>query len=161
MIQTRVTGLGELKAKFAQIPSDVSKKVLRRMGSAGTKVFKPAIIGATPRRTGRAQSAVIVKFAREKSNEQQATYIVTYRMGKRQQQIKRGKQVQNLDAWYITLVERGHRKRVGKKRGKALRQAGGGMVAGRFFFAKALVGAQRKALTAMVDAGNAEIKKLL
>lgn len=162
---TRVLGLDELKAKFKQAPTDVSKKVLRRMGSAGAKAFKPAVIAATPRLTGRAKAAVIVKFTRENSNDTQATYIVTYRTGKKQQRVKRGRgknaRIVNLDAYYIKWVERGHRKRVGKKRGKALRQAGGGMVPGKFFFAKALRETHDKALRGMIDTGNTEMKKVL
>lgn len=162
---TRVLGLEDLKAKFKQLPTDAGKKVLRRMASAGAKVFKPAIVAATPRKTGRAQAAVLIKFVREQSNDEQSTYIATYRMGNRQQQVKRGRgknaRFVNLDAYYIRFVERGHRKRVGRLRGRKLRNAQGGMVAGRFFFARALRESNEKALDAMIDAGNAEMKKLI
>lgn len=178
--QTKIIGLDELKARFALLPTDISKKVLRKMGSAGARVIKTAVIAGTPvaaqphRRgvsPGLLRRAAIIKFVREQSSVDQATYIVTYRQGKKAQSI--GKRQVNLDAFYARWVERGHKivprsKRVGTRGGKARyaeskrarQQKAAGRVAGLFFFAAALRVSQAKALTAMVDTGSSEIRRL-
>jgi HK97 gp10 family phage protein len=104
-----VKGLEELKAKFAQLPKDMNAKVLRSGVAAGARVVKTAAIANAPigdsRRghvAGTLKRAAIIKFLPAASNDTQVEYIVTFRMGKRQQRFHR-------DAYYASWVEFGHK----------------------------------------------------
>lgn len=104
-----VKGLEELKAKFAQLPKDLNAKVLRSGVAAGARVVKAAAIANAPigdsRRghvAGTLKRAAIIKFLAAGSNDTQVEYIVTFRMGKRQQRFHR-------DAYYASWVEFGHK----------------------------------------------------
>lgn len=172
--QTRIIGLDELKGRFAQLPTEIGKKVLRKGAGAGARVIKAAEIAGAPEKSGRLKRAAIIKFVREQSTDDQALYVVTFRQGKKQQAVKRGRgakqTIVNLDAFYAKWVERGHRivgrrKKGGTKRARgralrALRSASSGRVLGLFFFAKALAASSDKALRAQVDTMLTEIRKL-
>ena len=180
-----VRGLDELKRYFATVPREAGKRVLRRMASAGAKIVKAGVkarapVGTTLRRRGRQliapgtlKAAIIIKFVREQSNEDQADYIVTARQGNRRSGAKR-KLAASKDAYYAKWVERGHRivprsRRIGTYRGKALyartlnrrRQAATGQVAPHPFFAPGFAATRDEAALAMVNAGAAEMQKLL
>lgn len=182
MIRTRLLGLDELRRTFAQLPGDLGKKVLRRGAGAGARVIKPAVIeeapqAARPHRkgvpTGVLKRAAIIKFVREQSNDEQATYIVTFRQGKKAQ--RAGKGGTNVDAYYAKYVERGHKivprsKRIGiDRRGRAInavtkrqrQKESNRFVPGKFFFAKAVERTQAAALRAMVETMNEEVRKVL
>jgi HK97 gp10 family phage protein len=175
-----VKGLPELKAKFAQIGRDVAKQALRKGGSAGAKIAKQSIKALAPRgATGTLQRAIITKFVRENSDDNQAMYIVTARQGKRLQKgaaIGRKGKVRraSADAYYAKWVERGHRivprsARIGTKHGKAQyretlrarRGRAGGMVPGRFFMARGFAASKERAVSGMVAAMRAEVDKVL
>lgn len=182
MIRTRLLGLADVKRRFAQAPADVSKKTLRRGASAGARAMKPVVIAETPQADrphrkgvmpGLAKRAVIIKYARELSNDDQATFLVTYRQGKRAQRV--GKRGANLDAYYVKYVERGHKivprsRRVGTdRRGRAInavtkrerqRLAGENRVPGKFFFARAIARSQAAALHAMVDTMSDDLRQV-
>lgn len=177
---TRVLGLDDLKRRFAQLPTQFGKKVLRKGAGAGARVIKVAQIAGAPKKTGRLKSAAIIKFVRERSNDNQATYIVTFRQGRRQQALKRGRgksaKLVNLDAYYARFVERGHRN-VARFKGKytdyrlrggrrltglsARRKASNTSTPPHPFFAPALRASQSAALDAEVMAMEVEAKKLL
>lgn len=165
-----VKGLPELRQKFKQISDDVGTKVLRRGGAAGASLLRDAVKAAAPirkkvKRYGRFQvppgtlkAAAIRKFVRQESNLTQATYIVTFRQGKRYQKTGR-------DAFYAKWVERGHRivprrKKVTRLRDLVRAQKSGGFVAGRYFMARAVTANVDAAAQKTVDAMDTAIRKI-
>lgn len=178
-----VKGLDELKRYFSAVPREAGKRVLRRMTAAGAKIVKAGVkaqapTGKTLRRRGgqlvapgTLKAAIIIKFARERSNEDQVDYLVTARQGKRG---AKRKLAASKDAYYAKWVERGHRivarsRRIGTYHGKALyartlrrrRQAATGKVAPHPFFAPGFAATRDEAAQAMVNVGAAEMQKLL
>lgn len=108
-------GTAELAAALRALPGDVSNKVLRKSAIAGARVVRDAVKSLAPvsgglkRRSsgkltppGTLRRAVVLKFAKEKSGSEAATYVVTVRRGKSAQK-------SNRDAFYFSWVERGHR----------------------------------------------------
>lgn len=115
MAEIQVHGLAELKRKFESLPRDISKKLLRKALGASSRQAKLAAVAAAPisarpvrRGKGRVtppgtlKRSAIVFFDRKQSNDTQAVYAVTFRMGKKQQKANR-------DAFYARWVEFGHR----------------------------------------------------
>lgn len=173
---TQVKGLPELRAKFAQIGSDVGKGVLRKGAGAGARVVKAAIALLIPTgATGALKRAEIIKFVREASNDTQAEYIVTFRRGKKFQKgavSKSGRVNRSArDAYYAPFVERGHRTRPaktgtyrgGKSRpGQPARSAAKSSdVQGVFFMKRGIEASQHNALDAMVSTMKIEIDKVV
>lgn len=157
-----VKGLPELKAEFARVEREVRTKVVRKGASVGARALKIAIEPRIPVKSGTLKRALLIKYAREKSNETQAAYVVTFRQGKKLQvgaitkrKGKFFKRVLSQDAYYARFVEGGHQLR---------RKRGGpsvGFVPGRFFFRDAIRGAAPAALQKMVDAMSTEIIKIV
>lgn len=173
-----VTGLDELKQKFAALPGKIGKKVLRKGAGAGAQIVKAAEIAGAPVKSGRLKAAFIVKFVRESSNDEQATFIVTVRQGKKQRQLKRGRgknaKIVDLDAYYAKWVERGHKnvarpkktdlRLTGRRRRSniaARRAASNSVTPPHPFFAPALSRSQTKALDAMVKTMTDETVKAI
>lgn len=109
----KLQGLEDLKRRFREIPHEIATKVLRKGVMAGATLVKKAAIAqigsgepAPQSRSGTLKRAAIVKFIKERSNETQVEYIVTFRKGKRQRSKGR-------DAYYAKWVEFGHRGRGG------------------------------------------------
>lgn len=114
MSTVQVKGLAELKANFAKVNAQVSKKIIRRMAGAGAQVVKKAARSTSLIHdiSGTLRRSVIVKFVREQSNETQAAFIVTYRKGKKfqaGQKAGKGKRKLSSDAFYASWVEFGHK----------------------------------------------------
>ena len=118
---SRLEGGDALKAALLALPAAVEAKVLRKSAIAGAKVVRDAVkanapVGNGPRKRGSGlttppgtiKRAVILKFAKELSDKDSATYVVTVRKGK-------GAQKTNRDAFYWIWVEKGHR--IVRKRG--------------------------------------------
>ena len=173
-----ISGLDDLKQKWAALPDKVGKKVLRKGAGAGAQVVKAAEIAGAPVKSGRLKAAFLVKFVRELSNDDQATFIVTIRQGKKQQQLNRGRgknaRLVNLDAYYAKWVERGHKnvarakktdlRLTGRRRRRNLaarRRASNSVTEPHPFFAPALQSSQAKALDAMVSTMSTEIAKAI
>lgn len=159
---TVVRGLPELKAEFARVEKEVRTRVVRRGASAGARTMKTAIAPRIPVRSGTLKRSLLIKFAREKSNDTQALYVVTFRQGKKLQRgaiTKRGgkffKRVLSQDAFYARWVEHGHKLR--RKKGGS----SSGSVPGKFFFRDGVRGAAPAALQKMVDVMSAEITKIV
>jgi len=138
-VTVHIAGLAELTARLKRLPVQLQKTIVRKAIGAGAQVIKKAAIARTPigkgpvkRGGGRVtqpgvlRSAALVKFIRERSNDQQAVYIITYRRGKKAQRI--GKNATNKDAFYASFVEFGHRivprtHRIGRdRRGRFINQ---------------------------------------
>lgn len=176
-----VKGLPELKAEFARVSRDVGKVVLRRGASAGARVVRAAILPLVPIKSGVLARSLLTKYVRERSNDKQSFYIVTFRRGKKLQvgaiTHRKGKtfrRVLSQDAYYAPWVERGHKivkrsRRIGTYRGKARyattiasrRSGTSGRVPGKFFVKRAAASSAQGALTAMVSTMTAEINKAL
>jgi HK97 gp10 family phage protein len=102
----QLSGLDEIKRRFAAQPALIATKVLRKGVLAGANLVKKAAIAETPFVTGTLRRAAIVKFVSENSNATQVEYIVTFRKGKRQRSKGR-------DSYYASWVEFGHKSRNG------------------------------------------------
>ncbi len=144
-----ITGLAELNNRLKELPVKLQKTIIRKsLGASGAAgVIKKAAIANAPVRTGRLKAAAIVKFLRDKSNDTQSAYIVTFRRGKRAQRV--GKKALNRDAFYASWVEFGHRIVPRRRRGGKGRRRGAaatGSVPGRHFLARAFATAGRQAL---------------
>lgn len=169
-----ITGLAELNKRLRELPAKLQKTIMRRaLGAGGAAgVIKKAAIARAPiasmpvhrgggnvTQPGVLKAAAIVKFLRSESNDTQSVYIVTFRRGKRAQRI--GKRARNLDAFYASWVEFGHKivprvRRTGRdRRGRfinsrtirARRASSGGQVAGRRFLTRAFNEAGQQALS--------------
>lgn len=117
-IIAHLDGLPEFQRALQQLGARVSTRVLRATAAAGARVVRKAVREAAPvgnytgkkRGKGRVtppgvlKYAVVTKFAKERSNADQATYLVTVRQGK-----GRGKGARAGDAYYARWVEEGHR----------------------------------------------------
>lgn len=180
-----VHGLAELEANFRKVSAEVGKKVLRSGAGAGAKMVKSSAKGnvrSLPRRIpskkpghpGLLEKAAIINFRRRESNETQAVYIVTFRQGKKQQSVRRGKQAINLDAFYARWVEGGHKivprsKKVGTRGGKnryahtlkARRTGSTGMVKPYPFLRPALETNVDRVVERMADVVRQEFAKVL
>ena len=157
-----VTGLPELKAEFARVERAMQTRVIRRGASAGAATIKLGINPRIPVKTGTLKRSLLIKYAREKSDETQAVYVVTFRQGKKLQvgaiTKRRGKffkRVLSQDAFYARWVEAGHKLR--RKRGGS----SSGSVPGKFFFRDGVAGSAPTALQKMVDVMSAEITKIV
>ena len=122
-------GAAELSAMLRTLPVEVRQNVLRPAAIAGARIVRDQIKALAPvsgglgrrRPGGRVTApgvlkrAVVLKFAKEKSGPDAATYVVAVRHGKSQQR-------SNRDAFYYLWVEEGHnvvRRRDGPVVGKA------------------------------------------
>lgn len=155
-----VKGLPELKAEFIRIERAVATRVLRKGGSAGAKVVKAAVAQKVPVKSGVLKRSLLVKFAREKSNDTQALYIVTFRQGKKFQagavtkrKGKFFKRVLSQDAFYARWVEAGHHLR---RKGESV-----GYVQGRFFMRDGVRSSAGPAAQKMVDVMTSEINQVI
>lgn len=173
----RIQGLDALNAKFRQIPIDVARKVLRKGPGAAAQLIKKAARPFIHNRTGTLSRSLISKFVREESNDTQAVYIVTARKGKKLQKgqkVGKGFRKTNLDAFYASWVEFGHKivprsKRVGVRHGKARnaetlrarRSASTGVVGGRRFLTPALANNTNQAIEAMKTAIAREFDRVI
>jgi HK97 gp10 family phage protein len=179
-LTVRVIGLDSLNAKFKQIPVDVARKVLRKGPGAAAQLIKRAARPFIHNRTGTLSRSLISKFLREESNDTQAVYIVTARKGKKLQKgqkVGKGIRKTNLDAYYASWVEFGHkivprrgkaepfskRKRgvVGRGTLRARRAAATGFVAGRRFLTPALANNTNQAIEAMKTAIAREFDRVI
>lgn len=108
-------GSEEFIRALRSLPVDIQSKVLRKSAISGARIVRdrikalaPVAAAAVKRRGGAVtapgtlQRAVVLKFAPEKSNGDQQTYVVAVRHGKRFQK-------SNRDAFYWLWVEQGHR----------------------------------------------------
>jgi len=157
-----VKGLAELKRSFDGIVAESKKRVLRKMGSGGGKYMRDAVRTATPvgkgptrkkgttRAPGTLKKSAFYFFARKDSNPGQAVFRVSYRQ-------KTG--------YYAAWVDSGHRI-VGKKGPKkttirARRAASNARVPAHPFFEQAVTGAAARTIEVMVEAGTAEMQKIV
>lgn len=124
-----VKGLAELQKKLMSLSGNVRNKVLRKAVLAGAGIIRReavriAPVSKGPRRRGKGRivapgtlrRAIRNVYAREKSNENQVTYLVTVRKGKREQKRDR-------DAYYASWVEFGHKFVPRRSKGKLLGQS--------------------------------------
>jgi hypothetical protein len=171
-----VSGLDALRDALKKIPSVVRTQVLRKAVLSGASVVrkemvKTAPIYSGPQRKSKPQPgtlrrAILNKFAKDESNETQATYIVTARKGKKERTHKQGSR----DAFYAAWVERGHKvvpRRQGKGKGglfnqtlRARRAAAKTVVQGVEFMKKAYETMKDTALKAIMRRTRLELKKL-
>lgn len=111
MAEVKIHGLAELSRTLKALPNRVRKNILRRAVSAGAaEVRKQAKINA-PVRTGTLRRAAYIKYLNRNSNNNQVTFITSFRRGKKEQSV--GKKGLNRDAYYAPFVEFGHRKQNG------------------------------------------------
>lgn len=168
-----VSGLDALKASFNKAPKDVQTKVLRKSVLAGAAVVKREMVKTAPiysgpqrksnPQPGTLKRSLVNKFAKDESNETQATYIVTARKGKQEQKRSR-------NAFYAGWVERGHKvvaRRQGKGKGglfnqtlRARRAASKTVVQGVEFMKKAYESTKNFALNAIIRRATIELNKL-
>lgn len=93
----------------------VQTRAARRAMSEGAAVYRDAVRGEAPRKSGRLAKAIYVgRLARRQKNE--VGYTVAIRSGKRYQSV--GKKQANRDAYYAYFVHEGHLVRV---KGDAIR----------------------------------------
>lgn len=183
--QFGVKGLPELKAYFARVAGDMGKKPIRRMVSAGGQIVKAAVRlrapireehagrrGSKPSRApGTLKNSIIMKFARELSNDVQAVMLVVVRQGRAG---AKKKLAASKDAFYGKFVERGHRivprgQKIGRRHGRSLyrttkkqrRLGSNASVGPREFMGPAFAQSKDKAAEAMVSVGTEEVKKVL
>ncbi len=167
-------GLPEFQRALKQISVRATRQVLRPAAAAGARVVRGAVKELAPvgRYAGKKRGggqvtppgvlrrSALLKFARERSSETRATYIVTFRRGKKAQ-------AQNRDAFYWPWVEFGHR--IVPRRGKggagiAQRRraaAGGGRVPPHPFFVPGVTRSVGAAVAAMRQRMAQELNKVL
>ena len=114
---TALVGFEDFKRQLAQLPGRVGRNVLRGAVNAGATVIRKEVVSRAPQYTGPVaaghpppgtlKKAVYQKQIAELSNATRQTFFVGVRQGKKQQTVKRGKSIVNLDAYYGRFVEFG------------------------------------------------------
>ena len=100
MIEVKVLGLEELKARLRRLPAEMQQGPVKgAIGAAGRVVQKEAKLRA-PVRTGTLKRAIYVTRSKSLSTGNRETAIVGVRSGKKYQKRKQ-------DAWYWRFVEFG------------------------------------------------------
>lgn len=124
-----IQGLAELAARLRKMPEDLRTKTLKpAVGSAAkivrddARVRAPRFEGVTARGhapAGTLKKSIILKFIREKSSANEATFYITVKRGAKFMAVKRRRKgqvvsIENQDAYYWFMVEFGTSK-MGKK----------------------------------------------
>jgi len=113
----QIHGFEDFKRQLAELPGRVGRNVLRGAVNAGATVIRREAVLRAPQYTGpiseghpppgTLKKAIYQKQIAELSNAVQQTFFVGWRQGKRQQALKRGSKIVNLDAFYGRFVEFG------------------------------------------------------
>jgi len=165
MQTVQVRGLSELSQRLRALPEKIARNALRSGVNAGARIIRDAYKGKINNRTGTLRRAAVTKFIREESNDQQATYYVVPRKGKKLR--RTGKRGQNLsaDAYYASWVEFGHRivSRRGKVSGwtiRSRRSSATGTVPARRWLTQAYEQNKERSLTAIQNKITDNLSKL-
>lgn len=172
-----IQGLDALQRFFKAFPLDVGKTVLRKGAGAGAQVVKDFVGPRTPIGSSRKghvggtlRRALRVVYRREKSNDGQAVFAVTFRKGKGAQGKlnKKGTfQTLSADAFYAFWVDQGHRivgrpaRGAKKQTRRARRLAATGRFEGVNFFLPAFTSSRDAAEEAMVKSMQDEARSLI
>jgi len=113
----QIHGFEDFKKQLAELPGRAGRNVLRGAVNAGATVIRKEAVLRAPQYTGPVaeghpppgtlKKSIYQKQITELSSAVQQTFFVGVRQGKRQQAVKRGKNVINLDAFYGRFVEFG------------------------------------------------------
>jgi HK97 gp10 family phage protein len=106
MMSIKVEGLKELEKKMISLGPKISLKALRSSLAAGAKVIKQDAMARVPVKTGTLRKSLYIKRL-TKPNPYAERYILGARHGKKMQK-------RNLDAYYWSWIEFGHKDRSGK-----------------------------------------------
>jgi HK97 gp10 family phage protein len=112
-----IQGFEDFKRQLAALPGRIGRNVLRGGVNAAATVIRKEVVLRAPEYTGPVaeghppagtlKKAIYQKQIAELSSAVNQTFYVGVRQGKRQQAVKRGKSVVNLDAFYGRFVELG------------------------------------------------------
>lgn len=102
-LDIKVLGLDELARQLKTLPEKLAKNGLRAAVNAGAEVIRKDAANRAPVATGRLKKAIYKKQIREKSNNNQQTFFVGARSGKKYRQ-------KNQDAYYWRFLEFGKAK---------------------------------------------------
>ena len=112
-----IKGFEDFKRQLALLPTRIGRNVLRGAVNAAATAIRQEVVARAPVYTGPVaeghppagtlKKAIYQKQIPELSSNLYQTFYVGVRSGKRQQAVKRGKNVLNLDAFYGAFVEFG------------------------------------------------------
>lgn len=102
-IKMDVHGLKELERKLRELPEKLAKNGLRAAVAAGSRLVASEARRRVPVDSGTLKRSIYTKQIREESNNQQQTFYVGSRHGKKEQ-------AKGRDAYYFPFVEFGTEK---------------------------------------------------
>lgn len=116
--EREVEGLRDLSKALLRLPAELRKRYLKFAVMSASKLIRDLARQLAPKKSGALRRAIIIKFRADKSNDNQATYIVCVRNGvkvyKHKERFKvKGMPAQTIevraeeDAFYWRFVEFG------------------------------------------------------